>query len=218
VLLLGLGTWQVQRLDWKEGLIAERNAALAAAPVPLPKTVDDARSLAFHPVRAEGEFLNDREIHLNAQSLKGDAGFHIITPLRLSDGAIVFVDRGFVPTDRRAPATRQAGEIAGPTVVTGLLRQPEPPGWFTPANEPQKNSWFSIDLPAMTRAAAIESALPFYIDADKTPVPGGWPQGGQTITDLPNDHLQYAITWYALALALVAIYIRFALRRRRSSS
>jgi len=91
VLLLGLGTWQVQRLDWKEGLIAERNAALAAAPVPLPKTVDDARSLAFHPVRAEGEFLNDREIHLNAQSLKGDAGFHIITPLRLSDGAIVFV-------------------------------------------------------------------------------------------------------------------------------
>lgn len=223
LLLLGLGTWQVQRLYWKEGLIAERNAALAAAPVPLPKTLDEARPLEFHPVRAEGQFLNDHELYLNAQSLKGDAGFHIVTPFRLSDGAVIFIDRGFVPTDHKAPATRAAGEIAGPTAVTGLLRLPEPPGWFTPANEPAKNSWFSIDLPAMAQAANIGagdvgSALPFYIDADKTPVPGGWPQGGQTITDLPNNHLQYAITWYALAVALIAIYIRFAIRRRRSSS
>jgi surfeit locus 1 family protein len=223
LLLLGLGTWQVQRLHWKEGLIAERNGALAAAPVPLPKTLDAARALEFHPVRAEGEFLNDHELYLNAQSLKGDAGFHVVTPFRLSDGTIVFIDRGFVPTDRKEPSTRAAGEIAGPTAVTGLLRLPEPPGGFTPANEPAKNSWFSVDLPAMAKAAGIGtggvgSALPFYIDADKTPVPGGWPRGAQTITDLPNNHLQYAITWYALAVALVAIYIRFAIRRRRSNA
>lgn len=217
LLLLGLGTWQLQRLQWKEGLIAERNSALAAAPVALPKTRAAARALQFHPVRAEGEFLNDRELYLNAQSLKGEAGFHIITPFRLSDGTLIFVDRGFVPTDRKARATRAPGEIAGPTTVTGLLRLPEPPGWFTPPNEPQKNSWFSIDLSTMAQAAGLGSALPFYIDADTTPVPGGWPQGGQTITDLPNNHLQYAMTWYALALALVAIYIRFALRRRSSS-
>ena len=218
LLLLALGTWQVQRLQWKEGLIAERNSALAAAPVPLPKSLDEARALEFHPVRAEGEFLNDHELDLNAQSLKGEQGFHIVTPFRLSDGTIVFIDRGFVPTDKRAPETRAQGEIAGPTAATGLLRLPEPPGYFTPANEPAKNSWFSIDLPAMARAAGVGSALPFYIDAGKTPVPGGWPQGGQTITDLPNDHLQYAITWYALAVALVAIYIRFAIRRRRSNA
>ena len=217
VLLLSLGTWQVERLHWKVGLIAERNAALTAVPVPLPKPLE-AGALEFHPVRAEGEFLNDHELYLNAQSLRGEAGFHIVTPFRLPDGTIVFVDRGFVPTDRRSPTTRVAGEIAGPTAVMGLLRLPEPPGWFTPANEPQKNSWFSIDLPAMAQAAGIGSALPFYIDADKTPVPGGWPQGGQTITDLPNNHLQYAMTWYALAVALIAIYIRFALRRRRSNS
>jgi surfeit locus 1 family protein len=216
LLLLGLGTWQIERLRWKEGLIAERNAALTAAPVPLPQTLEAARALEFHPVRAEGEFLNEREFYLNAQSLKGDAGFHVVTPFWLRDGRVVFVDRGFVPTDRRTPATRAAGEISGATEVAGLLRLPEPPGWFTPANEPQKNSWFSIDLPAMAQAARIGSALPFYIDADKTPVPGGWPQGGQTITNLPNNHLQYAMTWYALAVALVAIYIRFALRRRRS--
>jgi surfeit locus 1 family protein len=218
LLLLGLGTWQVQRLQWKEGLIAERNAALAAAPVPLPQTLDAARALEFRPVRAEGEFLNDHELYLNAQSFSGDQGFLIVTPFRLGDGQIVFIDRGFVPTARKEPATRAAGQITGPTTVTGLLRLPEPPGTFTPANEPQKNSWFSIDLPAMAQAAGIGSALPFYVDADKTPNPGGWPQGGQTITDLPNNHLQYAITWYALAVALIAIYIRFAIRRRRSNA
>ncbi|HEX3974543.1 MAG TPA: SURF1 family protein [Stellaceae bacterium] len=218
LLLLGLGTWQVQRLQWKEGLIAERNAALAAAPVPLPQTLDAARALEFRPVRAEGEFLNDHELYLNAQSFSGDQGFLIVTPFRLGDGQIVFIDRGFVPTARKEPATRAAGQITGPTTVTGLLRLPEPPGTFTPANEPQKNSWFSIDLPAMAQAAGVGSALPFYVDADKTPVPGGWPQGGQTITDLPNNHLQYAITWYALAVALIAIYIRFAIRRRRSNA
>ena len=217
LLLLGLGTWQVQRLAWKEGLIAERNATLAAAPVTLPKTLEAARALEFHPVYAEGEYLNDHELYLNAQAFNGAAGFHIITPFRLEDGTIVFIDRGFVPTDRQLPATRHAGQIAGPTKVTGLLRLPEPPGWFTPANEPSKNSWFSVDLPAMAQAAGISTVLPFYVDADKTPVPGGWPQGGQTITDLPNNHLQYAITWYALAVALVAIYIRFAIRRRRNS-
>ncbi|HWE74517.1 MAG TPA: SURF1 family protein [Stellaceae bacterium] len=218
LLLLYLGTWQVQRLAWKEGLIAERNATLAAAPVPLPKNLDEARTLEFHPVHAEGEFLNDHELYLNAQSLKGDQGFHILTPFRLADGPTVFIDRGFVPTDRQDPSTRAAGQIAGMTTVTGLLRLPEPPGTFTPANEPQKNSWFSINLEAMAQAAGAGSAMPFYIDAGKAPVPGGWPQGGQTITDLPNNHLQYAITWFALAVALIAIYIRFAIRRRRSNA
>ncbi|HEY3916967.1 MAG TPA: SURF1 family protein [Stellaceae bacterium] len=218
LLLLGLGSWQVQRLGWKEGLIAQRNAALTAPPVPLPKTLEEARALEFHPVRAEGQFLNDRELYLNAQSLKGDQGFHIVTPFRLEDGSILLVDRGFVPTARQVPATRAAGEIAGPTAVTGLLRLPEPAGWFTPANEPQRNSWFSIDIPAMAQAAGVGSALPFYVDAGKTPNAGGWPQGGQTITELPNDHLQYAITWYALAAALVVVYIRFAQRRLRSES
>ena len=169
------------------------------------------------PVRADGEFLNDHELYLNAQSLTGDQGFHIVTPFRLSDGTILMVDRGFVPTDHQAPATRAAGEIAGPTTVTGLLRLPEPPGWFTPPNSPDKNSWFSIDLSAMATAAGVGNALPFYVDADASPNPGGWPLGGQTITELPNDHLQYAITWYALAAALVVVYIRFAQRRLRSA-
>lgn len=215
VILLGLGTWQLERLQWKEGLIAAREAGLRAAPASLPATLDAARPLEFHPLRAEGQFLNDRELYLNAQSLRGEAGFHIVTPLRLADGAVLLVDRGFVPTDRKAPPTRQAGELAGSVTITGLLRlAPEgKPGWFTPDNDPARNSWFTVDIAAMARAAGVGRVLPFYVDADASPNPGGLPQGGQTPIDLPNNHLQYAITWYSLALALIAIYIRFARRR-----
>jgi surfeit locus 1 family protein len=215
ILLLGLGTWQVQRLGWKEGLIAQRNAALTAPPVALPTTTDAAAALEFHPVEAEGTFLNDHELYLNAQNQRGDQGFDIVTPLRLDDGRVLMVNRGFVPTDHRAPATRAAGEPEGKIRVVGLLRLvgPDNKGFFTPDNEPDKNSWFFIDLPAMAKVAGVEPVLPFYVDADTTPNPGGWPVGGQTITDLPNNHLQYAITWYALAVVLVPIYIRFARRR-----
>lgn len=215
LLLIGLGTWQVERLHWKEGLIAQRDAALHAAPVALPKTLAAARALQFHPVRAEGEFLNKDELYLNLESLSGEAGFHIVTPFRLADGAVLLVDRGFVPTDRKSPATRAAGQIAGPTSVTGLLRLQEKPGWFTPSNDPAHNSWFYVDIPAMAKAAGVSRVLPFYLAADATPNRGGWPLGGQTITALPNHHLQYAITWYALAVGLVVIYIRFAFLRSR---
>jgi surfeit locus 1 family protein len=219
VLLLGLGTWQVERLFWKEGLIAQRQASLHATPVPVPGSLDDGRPLEFHPVRASGEFLNDRELYLNEQSARGTAGFQIITPFRLADGHIVMIDRGFVPTDRKSPDSRMDGLIAGPTTVTGLLRLPSDgkPSYFTPDNEPSRNSWFFIDLPAMAKAAGLDAVLPFYVDADASPVAGGLPQGGQTITDMPNNHLQYAFTWYALALGLLVIYIRFVFRRGEKS-
>jgi len=215
LLLLGLGTWQVQRLHWKEGLIAAREAGLHAAPVALPATLDAARALELHPVRAEGQFRNDRELYLNLESARGEAGFHIVTPLILADGTALLVDRGFVPTERKAPETRAAGELTGTVSVTGLVRLPSAgkPSWFTPDNDPARNSWFYVDIAAMAQAAGLARVLPFYIDADASPNPGGLPQGGQTLTDLPNNHLQYALTWYGLALALIVIYIRFARRR-----
>ncbi len=214
VLLLGLGTWQLQRLQWKEALIAARESGLHAAPAALPRSLDAARALELHPVRATGQFRNDRELYLNLESARGEAGFHIVTPLLLADGETLLVDRGFVPTDHKAPESRAASESAGTLTVTGLVRIPSEgkPSWFTPDNDPARNSWFFVDVAAMGKAAGVDQVLPFYIDADASPNPGGLPQGGQTLTDLPNNHLQYAITWYALAVALIAIYIRFARR------
>jgi surfeit locus 1 family protein len=216
VLLLGLGTWQVQRLHWKEGLIAERAAAMAAAPVDLPRTLAAAQALAFRPVRATGTFRHARELYLHATAENGAAGYHIVTPLALARGGTVLVDRGFVPEERKSPATRPAGNAEGPREVTGIVHLP-PDGkssWFVPDNRPERNEWFWLDLPAMAEAAGVSDALPFLVDADATPNPGGLPRGGQTIIDLPNNHLQYAITWYALAGCLVVVYILLARRRR----
>jgi len=215
LILLALGVWQVQRLHWKEGLIARRDAAVATAPIAPPRSIDEARGLEFHPIVAEGVFRNDKELLLAASSDSGQSGYQVVTPLVMTDGRTMLVNRGFIPLDLKDPAKRAAGELPGRQRIVGLLRlsPAAKPSFFLPENRPDLNLWFWIDLPAMAKAAGITDPVPFYIDADKTPNPGGWPQGGQTLTDLPNNHLQYAITWYSLALALIVIYIRFARRR-----
>lgn len=206
---LSLGVWQLERLQWKTNLIAERRAAMQAAPVPPPRSPEEARLLEFHPVIAEGVFLNDKEIYLGAASPGGgEPGLQVLTPLRLTDGRIVFVDRGFIPSALKNPAKRSAGQLAGPVRVTGLLRLPHGrPGWLVPNNRPDLNYWFWVDLPALAEATGLSDVASFYIDADATPNPGGWPKGGVTPINLPNDHLQYAITWFALAVAAVAVYV-----------
>lgn len=216
ILLLGLGTWQVERLGWKERLIAQRHAAVTAPPAALPATLAEAQGLEYHHVAATGTFLNDRELFLGATDRDGHAGYHVIAPLRLADGAVLLVDRGFIPENRKAPASRAQGELAGTVTVTGLVRlaPSAKPAWFLPDNSVERNYWIWVDIPAMAKAVRLERVLPFYIEADTTPNPGGLPIGGQTRLDLPNNHLQYAITWYALAAALVVIYIIFVRRRR----
>jgi surfeit locus 1 family protein len=210
LLLLALGSWQIQRLHWKEGLIAQRQAAISAAPTAAPSTLEEARGMEFRHVTDEGVFLHDREIFLGATSEAGRQGYQILTPLLEPGGRFVFVNRGFIPAELKDPAKRAAGQIAGTVQVRGLLRLPpaESPAWFLPDNRPDLNYWFWVDLPAMSAAAKLDPdrVAPFYIDADASPNPGGWPKGGVTRLALPNDHLQYAITWFSLAVALMVIY------------
>jgi len=218
--LIGLGTWQVQRLHWKEGLIAERTAATSASPAALPRALEAARPLEFHRVEVKGVFLHDREVPVHGiERRSGGAGYLILTPLRLEDGAVVFVERGCVPTEKREAAARAQDNPPGEVSVEGLLRlaPAEKPGWFLPANDPGRREWFWIELPALARASGVPEALPFYVEAGSAPNPGGLPKGGQANTDLPNDHLQYAITWYALAAALAVIYL-LLLRRERAAA
>jgi surfeit locus 1 family protein len=214
-----LAVWQLQRLEWKRGLIAQQEAAVNAAPVAPPQTLADALALEFHPVFDTGVFLHDREIHLNAIGPQGGAGFDVLTPLQEAGGRIVFVDRGFVPTELKDPAKRAAGQPAGTSRVAGLLRLlPEKkPNWFVPDNRPDRDDWFWVDLPAMGSAAGIANVAPFYIDADATPNPGGWPKGGVTPLALPNHHLQYAITWFLLAVAAIVIYLLSEHRNARGN-
>jgi surfeit locus 1 family protein len=209
LILLALGIWQVQRLHWKEGLIAQRDAAVTAAPIAPPQTLAEARGLEFHHVVAEGIFDNDKELFLAASSDNGESGYQVVTPLRMSDGRTMFVNRGFIPLELKDRAKRATGELTGTQRVIGLLRVPpdKKPTFFLPDNRPDLNLWFWVDLPSMAHQDGIADLVPFYVDADKTPNPGGWPKGGITRLDLPNDHLQYAITWFSLAIALIVIYV-----------
>jgi surfeit locus 1 family protein len=216
---IGLGVWQLERLHWKQGLIAARQEAVAAPPVAPPHTLEEARGMEFRHVADWGVFLNDKELYLGATSPHdGAAGFDVFTPLRETDGRIVFVNRGFIPSELKDPPTRRAGQIEGAIRIAGLLRVPheKKPSWFLPDNRPDLNYWFWIDLPVMAKADGLDGVAPFYIDADATSNPGGWPQGGVTPLELPNNHLQYAITWFALAAGMLVIYIVSLRQDRRT--
>ncbi len=142
-------------------------------------------------------------------------GYWVLTPLELMSGAIVIVNRGFVPLERKDPATRREGQIEGPVSVTGLLRMPEVPNWFTPANEPARGAWYRRDPAEIAKHFGLVRAAPFMIDADAAPVPGALPQGGETRLVFSNTHLGYALTWFGLALALLGVFTVFARQRLR---
>lgn len=209
-ILAGLGTWQLQRRAWKMDLIAERQAGLMAPPVALP---DQLAGLEFRRVTVAGHFDHTREITILNQTAGRQTGVHLVTPLVLADGSAVLINRGFVPAGALAQASRPAGGVT----VTGLLRGPYGRNRFTPDDRPQQGEWFAFDATAMAKALNLSSARPFLIDADASPNPGGLPIGGQTRTDLPNDHLSYALTWYGLALTLMVIFSLFARSRWRAA-
>lgn len=208
LLMLGLGIWQLERLQWKEALIAERTERTSAAAIALPGPATDVADLEYYRVLITGEFLHDKEIFLGARSLNGNAGYHVVTPFRLADGRVLFVDRGWIPLSRKAAETRQAGEVKGAVTLDAVIRLRGTQNWMVPDNRPDLDFFFWTDLPAMAKLMQLPTAeTRFFLDAGPAKNPGGYPIGGQTRIDLPNDHLQYAITWFSLAAALLVIYV-----------
>ncbi|WP_345820388.1 SURF1 family protein [Methylobacterium fujisawaense] len=216
IVLLGLGTWQVERRAWKLDLIARVDARVHAPPVPAPDSAAWPRvgpDDAYRHVRLAGTFLHDRETLVQAVTERG-GGFWVLTPLRRPDGSLVLVNRGFVPGDRRDPATRAAGQVAGETTVTGLLRLTEPGGAFLRSNDPKDDRWYSRDVAAIAAARGLTGVAPYFVDADATPNPSELPVGGLTVIAFPNNHLVYAITWYGMALMLAGAVV-YVLRAGR---
>lgn len=221
-LLIGLGMWQLHRLEWKQGLIAKIEARAHAEPVTLEEALSRSSSgedISYLRVRVEGRFDNGKEHYLYAVS-DGTPGWHVITPLATQAGEVVLVDRGFVPHAFKDPSSRPQGEIADDIAVTGLARNPDSQGLFIPDNEPEENRWFWRDLGAMSKSmfpAGARDIAPFILEAERSDIPGGWPLGGQTRLDLPNNHLQYALTWFLLALCVVVIYVIYVRSRLRAA-
>ncbi|MGI4806857.1 MAG: SURF1 family protein [Janthinobacterium lividum] len=201
VLFVALGVWQVQRRAWKLDLIAgvEQRIYARAQPAPGPASWRDfsVETAAYIHVDVSGTLLNDREIMVQAVTELG-AGFWVMTPLRADDGWIVLINRGFVPQDRRVAESGRNGEPSWAT-VTGLLRAPEPGGAFLRSNDPANDRWFSRDVEAIAASRDLGVVAPYFIDADSTPNPGGFPVGGLTVVAFRNTHLVYALTWFSLA-------------------
>jgi surfeit locus 1 family protein len=215
LVMIGLSGWQVQRLYWKENLIAERIERTTAEPIALPPPGTNMVPFEFRRVSVTGSFDHAHEFFLAARSQNGNVGFWIVTPLKTS-GETVLINRGWVPDVRKAPERRAEGQVGGTVTVNGILRLPQVQATFQPDNEPEKNTWFFIDPAQMAATSGIPARTDFYIDADLTPAnPGGFPIGGQTRINLPNDHLQYAITWALLALSLAGVYVVFHLKQER---
>jgi surfeit locus 1 family protein len=211
-ILIGLGTWQIQRKTWKEGLIAALDAQLAALPIALPAPSAwpglDRQAEEYRRVTLRATFDNADEALVFAppSTFRPDVsgpGYWVFTPARLADGGIVEVNRGFVPDGRQDPNTRRQGQVTGPVDIVGSLRWPGSRHWFTPGDEPAKNLWFTADPQAIAAAKGLTAVAPFYVEQEGPVPPGGLPKPGKLMVTLPDNHLQYALTWYGLALVLV---------------
>ena len=210
-----LGSWQVQRLQWKHALVARVDSRIHAAAVAAPPRAEwagvDAASAEYRRVFVEGSYLPGLDTRVDALTELGP-GHWILSPLRTQGGDLVLVNRGFVPADTR---DRAAPVPAGPVRVEGLLRLDEPRGRVLRANVPAQDRWFSRDPGAIAAARGLRGVAPWFIDAAYDATALAWPRGGMTVVRFRDHHLQYALTWFALALMVAFAALRVLSGERR---
>lgn len=213
---IALGVWQVQRLAWKEALVARVERNVHAAPLAAPGPSQWAsltRDDEYRRVRASGRFELAREVLVAATTELG-TGYWVLTPLHTAEGAWLFVNRGFVPPElrHRVPPPSAIGETA-----VGLLRFSEPGGRLLQANAPAAGRWYSRDVAAMAAQQGLTGPVaPYFIDLVATPGAAPiWPRPGLTVLQFRNDHLVYALTWFALAAIMAAAIGYLVLDARR---
>jgi cytochrome oxidase assembly protein ShyY1 len=221
VILVSLGVWQLQRKTWKEGLIANMNARLAAAPVELPPPETwpklTAADSEFMRVKLHADFLPvpDTYVYVAGSALRDDIkepGYFVFRPARLPNGRTVAINRGYVPLEH----TEQSP--SGPIDITGYLRWPEPPSWFVSSTSGNGDTWFVRDPVAMAKVRGWGEVAPFYVDQE-TPVPaGGLPRPAKLTVMLRDDHFGYALTWFGLAAVLAGVFGAWWVGQRRRSA
>jgi surfeit locus 1 family protein len=215
-IVIGLGTWQVQRLAWKTELLATIAARTNADPVDLPPVIAEPKDWLFRSVHLSGHFDNAKALWLYGRTYDGKAGIHLLVPLIRPEGDPILVDRGFVPFEHGSElaAFETVFELPGQSAhVNGIVRLPEPGGLFLPSNIPNRNIWYWVDISSMKNQLTMPLA-PVYIaerpgDNPHLGVHFDWPAatGGTEGTGIRNEHLNYAIFWYSMAGVLAVIYL-----------
>lgn len=223
-ILIALGVWQLQRRDWKLDLIRQTERLAEAPPIPFDEALARASSgenMEYAPVYLSGVYAHDLEARIFG-TLDGAPGVYVFAPLEAPDGnggrRFVYVNRGFAPQAFSDPAAREDGAPQREVTVTGLLRSAETPPaiakLFRPADQAADNLWFTRDPVRFAAHHRIET-VPWYVDSSGAETGGApWPKGGTTRVEFPNNHLDYALTWFGLAAALAGVYLAFSIKRR----
>lgn len=215
--LVALGTWQLDRLAEKEALIAERKAMLVLPPLYLTRFTDVSAIIAYRRVTVTGQFLHDKELQVGPRSRRGSSGWQVVTPLRRADGGIVLIDRGWVPGNQKDPQSRLDGQVAGRMTVTGFVKRVTARGPFAPDNVATKGDWYWTDPGAIAAHLDLADVAPYWIVAARDGDRPVGPIGIDRVAMPVNNHLQYAITWYALAASLSVLALVYWRRARTGS-
>ncbi|MCJ9427638.1 SURF1 family protein [Kordiimonas marina] len=213
-ILFSLGTWQALKVGPKTELITRIKAGMSEAPMELTVHIDDPSVLEYRHVGFEGTVMKTAPVKVFGTNTMGEAGYHLYIPVTMRFGRAVFVDFGWVPAAIKTPPSLHQGEMI---TVTGILRQSAKAGWMTPDNVPDKGEWFTADIYQMAKHYGLGSKdfYHFRVIADKGVLAGNLPVGGQVRVDIPNNHFQYALTWFGLAAALILIYVSFGFSEGR---
>ena len=237
IVLVGLGTWQVRRLFWKEALLAAVDRAEASAPLPLPpgpfspglSSPGLSSPAPFAKISVTGTFLPEKTALYGAEvrtiASGPILGARLIVPLRRDTGGVILVDRGWVPFSRAEPIDHPAE----PVTVTGYTRFGDQPGWFSARDDVVERKFYTLEVGKIAAAVGQPDALPFVLvvlakesgprergTAPANPSAARWPDPARHLPRPPNSHLSYALTWYGLAVALLAIFIVWARKGRRA--
>jgi surfeit locus 1 family protein len=209
--LLVLGTWQLQRMQWKNNLINSFEARSTADPISPPAAKALTLEVEFHRLKLVGQFLHEKEIYLTGRTYEGNAGFHVVTPFVMIDGRIILVNRGWVSESYRNRSTRKFSLVDGEVVVDAILRLPNEKGYFVPKNDPEGGFWFTLVPDEVAQHIDFQEAIitTYYADALRTTGVVTLPIGAKIELNLRNAHLSYAFTWYGIALALIGVYAAF---------
>lgn len=223
-LFAGLGVWQLERLAWKKALVAEATQRTHLAPVRLPPTPEwagiDPQSLNFRPVTITGTYMPDKTVLVftSLSETRGKfsgPGYWVLTPLERASGGIVWINRGFVPQGAEKAFSGGGAVPSGEVTVIGLARVSAGTTPFTPSPDvAHRIEWVrNIDRLDALLGETDQSVAPLYVDKTAGEY-GALPQGGETKVNFPNRHLEYASTWFGLALA-TPVMLSFWLKRRR---
>lgn len=209
--LVALGVWQLQRLEWKTALIAQIEKQAALAPVPLPEKIDNPQDWQYRNVTMAGSFMHDKSFLVKPRTQDGKNGYHLIVPFKRASGGVVFVNRGWVSDETLPKVKKKKGIVK----VEGVALLPEKSAF--PDNAPEKNDWYWADVKAMAENAKIENAYPLLVQVTRMKA-GEVPSGASAVQAIKNDHRYYAFFWFCMAGILLAVWFIYHWQEKKDAS